>query len=313
MTQREWTPLHPALLRRWPLPEVPEDADKEVRGRVLVVAGSHEIAGAALLAATAALRAGAGKLVIATAQSVAGALALAVPEARVIALPETQRGAFSADGLALLEDIAATTDAALVGPGLMDSAGTCEFVQALLPALAHAPVVLDALAMDVVKQRGRFAQPVLLTPHAGEMAHLTGRSKDAVLADPQQAVVDAAEKWQALVALKGATTLLATPAGGCWRHEGGHPGLATSGSGDVLAGVIAGLAAQQVPLEQACAWGVVLHAMAGATLADRFGPTGYLARELPAEIPALLRKLQARARPVPSRAAPDAAAAGLPE
>src|SRR5512133_1259651 len=153
-----WTTLDQRLLRRWPLPGVPEDADKEARGRVLVVAGSREIPGAALLAAVAALRAGAGKLVIATAASVAQPLALAVPEARVIALPETPEGAFDAAAVRLLESSANTAAAALIGPGLMASAGTCRFVTALLPLLAHAPVVLDALAMDYVRESRPFSQ-----------------------------------------------------------------------------------------------------------------------------------------------------------
>jgi len=306
------TEVDDALLRSWPLPQPDQDADKEDRGRVLVIAGSRETPGAAWLAAVSALRAGAGKLVVATAQSVAQPLALALPEARVIALPENDRGGFAPSAPDLVAESARHTHAALVGPGLMDGDAPCRFVTELLPLLAHAPLVLDALAMDVVRQGRRFDQPVLLTPHAGEMAHLSSRSKDEVGRDPESAALDAATRWNAGVALKGATTLIASPAGGRWRHHAGHPGLATSGSGDVLAGLIVGLAAQQLALEQACAWGVMLHAMAGAALGRRLGPVGYLARELPAEIPALLRKLQARARPVPSRAAPDAAAAGPP-
>lgn len=288
------TRLDAHLLRRWPLPPVAEDADKEDRGRVLVVAGSREIPGAALLAGIAALRAGAGKLVVATAQSVAQPLALALPEARVIALPETDRGALAPEAVGLLADTARSTQAALLGPGLMDGTGTCNVVEGLLPLLAHAPVVLDALAMDIVRQDRRFDQPLLLTPHAGEMAHLLGQPKEVILADPLRAAREAARRWNAVVALKGATTVIATPRDDCWRHEGGHPGLATSGSGDVLAGLIAGLAARQAPLEQACAWGVVLHARAGAALARRLGPLGFLARELAAEIPPLVSRLQRR-------------------
>jgi hydroxyethylthiazole kinase-like uncharacterized protein yjeF len=293
--------LDERLLRRWPLPLVPEDADKEDRGRALVVAGSREIPGAALLAGIAALRAGAGKLVVATAQSVAQPLALALPEARVIGLPETDGGALAPAAVELLADSAGRTRAALLGPGLMDGAGTCGLVEGLLPLLAHVPVVLDALAMDVVRQGSRFDQPVLLTPHAGEMAHLLGWSKEEILADPLRAAGEAARRWNAVVAIKGATTVIATPRGDCWRHEGGHPGLATSGSGDVLAGLIAGLAARQAPLEQACAWGVVLHAGAGAALARRLGPLGFLARELAAQIPPLVSRLQRR--PAAARAA----------
>ncbi len=98
------------------------------------------------------------------------------------------------------------------------------------------------------------------------------------------------------MAVKGATTVIAQPGGPLWQHDRGHPGLATSGSGDVLSGLIVGLAPLQVPLEQACAWGVLLHAMAGATFARRLGTTGYLARELPAEIPAPIRSLRGPGR-----------------
>ena len=97
----------------------------------------------------------------------------------------------------------------------------------------------------------------------------------------------------AVVALKGAATVIATPDGQCWSHEGGNVGLAISGSGDTLAGIITGLAARGAPLEQACAWGIALHALAGEQLALRFGLLGYLAREIPAEVPALLRHLAA--------------------
>jgi ADP-dependent NAD(P)H-hydrate dehydratase len=165
-----------------------------------------------------------------------------------------------------------------------------------------------------MRQPRRFDQPVLLTPHAGEMAHLRGDTKDAVAGGPGQAVLAAVSDWNATVALKGSTTFIASPGGGRWRHEAGHPGLATSGSGDVQAGVIAGLAAQQVPLEQACAWGVVLHAMAGAALGRRIGPIGFLARELPGEIPPLLRQLRqpARIKELASKAGPGGPAGGPP-
>ncbi len=291
-SETSWTRLDARLLRTWPLPQIAPDADKEDRGRVLVVAGSREIPGAALLAATAALRAGAGKLVIATAQSVAAQLAIAMPEARVIALPETPAGAFAPQAVELLERSAQRAHAILIGPGLMDETGSLAFMSRLLAAAGRVPVILDALAMDAIKTGAPWAQPVLLTPHAGEMAHLTGLSKEAILADPRTACAEAARQWNVVVALKGAATLIATPGGPRWHHEAGHPGLATSGSGDVLAGLIAGLAAQQVPLEQACAWGVVLHALAGSELARSRGPVGYLARELPAEVPRLIRRLR---------------------
>lgn len=279
-------------LRDWPLPALADDADKEARGRILVIAGSREMPGGAVLAATAALRVGAGKLAIATPRSIATRMAFTMPEARVIGLPETASGGLDPAGTGMLEHAAVAAHGVLVGPGLLDREATCDFLWRLLPRLQEQPVVLDALAMDCVAGAGRFARPVLVTPHAGEMAHLTGAGKDEVLADPLAAAVRAAQRWNAVVAVKGPATAIAAPDGRSWLHEGGNAGLATSGSGDVLAGAIAGLCARGAPLEQACAWGVALHARAGDRLARRLGPVGYLARELPREMLAVLRELQ---------------------
>lgn len=285
--------LSPGRLRQWPLPPLDQEADKESRGRVVLVAGSREIPGAAVLAATAALRVGAGKLAIATGASVAQAMAFAMPEARVIALPETAAGGFEPAAAGLLAPVLERAHAAVIGPGLMDDDATRALVRAVLPLLKGRAVVLDALGMNVVADLERFDEPVLLTPHAGEMAHLTGLSKEAVLDDPHNAAREAARRWNAVVAVKGPRTVIATPQGELWLHEGGNCGLATSGSGDTLAGAIGGLAARGASLAQACAWGVVLHAQAGEQLAERLGPVGYLARELPAEMLAAMNRVNA--------------------
>ena len=278
-------------LRNWPLPPADDASDKEDRGQVLIVAGSREIPGAAILAATAALRAGAGKLAIATVQSVALGLALVMPEARVIALPETPAGGLLPSGASLLEECAARSSAVLIGPGLLDGASSCEFVLALLQYLKGVPVILDALAMDVLLRKPRFDEPVLLTPHVGEMAHLTGSSKDSIVADAPDAAREMASRSNAVVALKGATTFIVSPQGNSWCHVSATPGLGTSGSGDVLAGVMTGFAARGASLEQAAAWGVVVHALAGKRLADRHGRLGFLARELLMEIPSVMRHM----------------------
>ncbi|MBK6006071.1 NAD(P)H-hydrate dehydratase [Ramlibacter ginsenosidimutans] len=280
-----------ALLRAWPLPVPDADGDKESRGRVLVVAGSREMPGAAVLAATAALRAGAGKLVIATPASVAQGVALAMPEARVIALPEGSDGSPTIAGLPALQALASATACLLVGPGMIGEVGTPRFVEALLPLFRASTVLLDALAMDVVRSLRRFAQPVLLTPHAGEMAHLTGRDKEDLQAQPRDIAVREAAAWNAVLALKGPTTCIATADGRAWLHRAEAPGLGTSGSGDVLSGIIAGLAARGAAPEQAAVWGVALHARAGEALARRIGRVGYLARELSAQVPALMNAL----------------------
>ena len=291
-----------ALLRSWPLPVPGNDADKEERGHVLVLGGSRDMPGAVILAATAALRAGAGKLTIATGRSVAQLVALALPESRVIGLAETEAGGFTTDAVDTLDPLADKISAILIGPGMQVEAATARLVHALLPRLedgcarGEVRIVLDANAMGAILYPPagaapfRFRQSVLVTPHAGEMAHLTGSTKDDILAAPDRHALDAAQRWNAVVALKGARTVIATPEGERWQHEGGNVGLATSGSGDVLAGIVAGLAARGADLAQAVGWGVALHARAGEKLAERYGKLGYLARELPEIIPALMEQ-----------------------
>jgi hydroxyethylthiazole kinase-like uncharacterized protein yjeF len=295
------------FLRGWPLPMPSVEGDKEERGRVLVIAGSREMPGAVILAATAALRAGAGKLTIATGNSIAPLVALAIPESRVIALPETSAGGIAATAVETLHGIAPRCGSVLIGPGMQDEPATCAFILSLLPRLSDTQVVLDAGAMNVVRRQlqavdashhaqqkyvSSFSSPVLLTPHAGEMAHLAAVDKQAVVDNPVEIARQSARRWNAFVALKGATTFLAAPDGRIWQHDGGNVGLATSGSGDTLAGIIAGLAARGAPLEQACVWGVALHARAGERLAQRHGPLGYLAGELSSEVPALMHALR---------------------
>lgn len=294
-------------LRAWPLPMPSADADKEQRGHVLILGGSREMPGAVILAATAALRAGAGKLTIATGASVAQLVALALPEARVIGLAETDEGGFTEVAIGKLDPLADKVNAILIGPGMQDEAATAVLVRALLPRLeaSNTSVVLDACAMRVVLGADgrpnanvdtgagaafRFNVPVIVTPHAGEMAHLTGASKEDIAADPDRHAMRAAQRWNAVVALKGSRTLINAPDGAHWQHQGGNVGLAISGSGDTLAGIVAGLAARGASLTQAACWGVALHARAGELLAERFGVLGYLARELPGEVPALMER-----------------------
>ncbi|NUZ05572.1 NAD(P)H-hydrate dehydratase [Piscinibacter koreensis] len=277
-----------ALLRDWALPMPPHDGDKEGRGRTIVVAGSTEMPGAAWLAGIAALRAGAGKLTLAVPASVAPGLALLMPEARVVTLADPVH---ETDAAHPLTELLSRCQALLIGPGMQGEDAVCRACEHWLGAEGDYAVILDASAMGAVTGPRREGRPVLVTPHAGEMAHLTGLSKDEIKADRERTAREAARRWNAVVALKGATTVIAAPDGRTWRHDGGNAGLATSGSGDTLAGIIAGLAARGAPLEQAAVWGVALHARAGSELAKQQGPLGYLAREVPGEIPRLMHRL----------------------
>ncbi|RYE65843.1 MAG: NAD(P)H-hydrate dehydratase, partial [Oxalobacteraceae bacterium] len=211
--------LDAKALARWPIPDHGNDADKEGRGHVLVVAGSEEVPGAALLAAVAALRAGAGKLTVAAPRSVSLGLALAIPEARVIALDHGKNSAPQARAVTSLEPLADSVDAVVIGPGMLEEQRSMPFVRAALALFAKSTVVLDAVAMSVAKDTV-FSQPVVLTPHAGEMAHLLGNSKDDVCANAEATAIEAACRWNACVALKGSSTVIAMPSAECWRFTG---------------------------------------------------------------------------------------------
>jgi hydroxyethylthiazole kinase-like uncharacterized protein yjeF len=280
------------LLRTWPLP-VPGGGGKDARGSIFVVAGAPQMPGAAVLCATAALRAGAGKLQIGTCASVAAHVATAVPESLTVALEETPSGAIATSNVTTIVERANRVDALVIGPGLVDQAATAALIAAVACEL-DVPAVIDAAALacfrDAADAIARLDGRAVLTPHAGEMASMLACERDAVESDPASYAVDAARRFNAVVALKGETTYIAGPNGALYRNERGNVGLATSGSGDVLAGVIGGLLARGAPPLAAAAWGVYLHARAGDVLARRIG-VGFLARELPTEIPPLMAKL----------------------
>jgi ADP-dependent NAD(P)H-hydrate dehydratase len=280
-----------AWFKENPLPRPSSTGDKETKGHALVVAGSHEMPGAALLCCTAAFRAGAGKVSLLTAESVASAIAVAMPECRVISGEETSTGAIDAKTVERLSSAATQLSALLVGPGTVGSEDGASLIRALLRTCKSVPMVLDAEAMDHLQIPRDEGVPVLITPHAGELAHLTGMTKAHVVADPVDAAIAAAADLRVLVLLKGSTSVLANSEGAVWSHESREPGLGTSGSGDVLAGVIIGLVARGASLACAAAWGVAAHARCGARLASRVAEVGYLARELAAEVPHALADL----------------------
>lgn len=287
--------ITPKMLRRLPLPQPGDDADKEARGRVLVVGGGREMPGAVILAATAALRAGAGKLRIATGRSVAGLVASRVPEARVFALPETKSGAISGGAASALAEYAGKVQAVLFGPGMVDERAVTRLMKSVLPAVGRAAVVLDAEALSCLAG-GRellhgLAGRAVITPHAEEMAAICGRSQEDVAARSREVAAEMAKELRAVVVLKGRETYICAPGGETYLNRAGNVGLATSGSGDTLSGIIAGLAARGAEPLTAAVWGVSLHARAGDRLARRLGRLGFLARELLAEIPPLMSEL----------------------
>ena len=273
-------------LRAHPLPPV-VDGDKETKGRVLVIAGSRQVPGAALLTATAAMRAGAGKLRIATVESVAVPIGVAMPEAMVTGLAEDRGGGFAAGAVRPIAELAADVDAVVAGPGVKGSRACAEIAAAMIesePALALDVAMLKALQPPT---KPRAPIPILL-PDADELASLLDCGEDDIARDPVGCGRRAAESYRAIVLVKGVTSHVVTPDGDVWTYAGGAAGLGVSGSGDVLAGIGGGLLARGAEPLNALLWAVWLHGQAGARLAKKVGPLGFLAREIADEIPALL-------------------------
>lgn len=284
--------LDAGLLTSFPLPELVEEGDKEDRGRLLVVGGSREVPGAALLAGTAGLRAGAGKLQIATAASVAVALGVAMPEARVVGLPETPEGCLDRAAIAPILKLAGEAQGVTIGCGLQHGPALDDLLDALFAARGESLLVLDAAVLGSLPPRAgavrTWAGGTILLPHAREMARLLECEAEEVEIDPLTAALRAAERYRAVALVKGRFSHIATPDGRAFRFEGGGIGLATSGSGDVLAGLVGGLAARGADPLTATLWGVWLHGEAGRRLTKRVGRVGFLAREIADEVPGLL-------------------------
>ena len=260
----------PQMLRDWPLPE--PGSSKESRGTVLVVGGSRFTPGAVLLAGEAALRAGAGRLQLAVADSTASALSIAVPEAKVIGLQDEGE----------LLELAGSADVIAIGPGLDDIDATADLMRRVLDAAdKDTAVVLDAYALGALSRDDSLItgrSNVVLTPNVTEAAHLLGHEPGDDLAAAARSLAD---HHRAVVSLYGH---IAAPDGRAWREESGDAGLGTSGSGDVRAGIVAGLLARGAEPAQAACWGAYAHAVSGQRLAPRHGRTGFLARELVDEV-----------------------------
>lgn len=267
-------------------PRWARDAHKGTRGTVLVVAGSAGMLGAAVLAATAALRGGAGLVRVA----LPGPLQLLLPLAQPCA---TTVGRSARE----LRDAMASAAAIVVGPGLGQSPATVQVVANVLRA-AQCPVVLDADALNVLgawpsTTRGRSSLQrlcqaaaarcgVVCTPHPGEAGRWLGTSSSAVQANRQAALAELVRRSGACVVLKGAGTLVGAPGRWFWNRTG-NPALGTAGSGDVLAGLVGALLAQGMPPFAAACLAVHAHGRAGDRLARRM-PRGVLASDLPAAI-----------------------------
>jgi len=276
-------------------PREPE-SHKGTFGHVLFVAGSPGMVGAAALAARGALRAGAGLVTVALPTSVAPPLFPGLPEAMLMHLPDEPHQAGGGEAAATIIEQLSRFNALAVGPGLSRGDGPARLVQALCTAAAL-PLLVDAAALHALAAAGpdtisRRRTAAVLTPHPGELSRLLGLSATAVQADRLGAARACAERFNAVVVLKGSRTVVANPGGPLWINPTGDPAMATAGMGDVLTGVISAHLARGMEPLAAALLGVFLHGRAGdIAVADR-GPWGILASEVADRIPAALNSLR---------------------
>ena len=280
-------------LRSHPLP-THRAGDKHSRWRVLVVGGNVDLPGAASLAGRGVLRAGAGVLRIVTCQTNAPHIAAVLPEAMVVGLKENSAGEIASENSRRLIELASTCDVVLIGPGMLHEASVAQLCSTLM-SMDGPLFVLDAEAFTVLRSielSPNNRRRIVCTPHAGEMAKYLEKDREDVEKDPLDAARETSSRLGAVIAMKGASTFVVAPSGEALLNEHGSIGLATSGSGDTLAGILAGLLARGAAPVVATAWAVFLHAEAGRRIAERIGRLGLLAREIPEEIPRIMQDLE---------------------
>lgn len=292
------------LDRRWVadhLPQRPLDSHKGTFGHALVVAGSRHYVGAAYLASQASVRAGAGLTTLATPESIYPLAAAKATEPIHLPLPDDGEGRFHAQSARKTRDNSRSYTNIVVGCGLGLSEGTVKFVEDLLfirdgPGISELPALVDADGLNNLariddwpeRQRG----PLVLSPHPGEMATLTGLSTAEVQADRVGAAREYSARWNVTLVLKGANTVIGQPDGTVRVAAFANPGLASGGTGDVLSGVIGGLMAQGLAPAVAAGCGVYLHGEAGNAITARLGNTGIAASDLLPGIPATMERIR---------------------
>lgn len=291
------------ITERWvkeTLPQRPLNAHKGSFGKVLVIAGSVNYIGAAYLACMGAARVGAGLVTLATATSLHPILASKLTEITYIPLPEAKTGVIGSQAISTLQLELSNYDVLLLGCGLGQHPDTVEFVKSLLTDSSQLSdvscLILDADAVNALAQMPQWwrklRRDAILTPHPGEMARLLGISTKEVQESRLSITQRSAKEWKKTVVLKGANTIVVAPNGEAKVNNAANPALASAGTGDVLAGAIAGLAAQGLSLFHAAACGVYLHSRAGEIVAEKLGDAGVIATDLLPVLPRVIKALR---------------------
>ncbi len=267
-------------------------------GRVLVLAGSPGMTGAACLAAEAALRSGAGMVKLLVPRTIAEICATKMTEVMVFGVPDSPEGTFAPDSLESAAPFLEEADAILLGPGISTTDPARRFVRAILEANAK-PLVLDADGLNaiqdskksVTKRHAKHAS--ILTPHPGELSRILAKSTDELLRDHVGSARTAAASFGCEIVFKGAPTVVASPSGAADLCSLGNDGMATAGSGDVLAGLLAGLLAQRLSPDVAARVGVMVHSRAGDIARAELGRRGMIAGDILRFVPFAWRELEA--------------------
>ncbi|OPX86769.1 MAG: Bifunctional NAD(P)H-hydrate repair enzyme Nnr [Pelotomaculum sp. PtaB.Bin104] len=276
------------LVREW-LPLRPSAAHKGTFGRVLVVAGSRGMTGAAYLAGEAALRAGAGLITVAVPESLHNIMEVKLSEVMTVPLPDNEKGSLSLSARESILNLLEGASVLALGPGISTEPEVVAMVRELLPSV-RVPCVLDAdglnaLAGEVEIMR-KVQAPVVITPHPGEMARLMNITTKEIQEDRIAVAGKAAVNWSVVALLKGARTVVAAPNGAIYINPTGNPGMASGGCGDVLTGVIASLIAQGLDPARAASAGAYIHGLAGDLSAREKGMMGMTAGDIIANLPA---------------------------
>ena len=280
-------------VRHW-IPVRDEDSHKGVFGKAFVIAGSPNMAGAAALTSTAVLKVGAGLVTLGVPLGLHGVMNSKLTEVMTRGLPETESGSISLQAQPLIDGITRGAAALAIGPGLSTHSETAQLVRNMVMTTS-VPIVLDADGINAIAQDPGTLKttkaPIVLTPHPGEMARLTGLSIQEVKRDRLNVARRAASHWGKIMVLKGARTIIADPSGIAYVNPTGNPGMATAGSGDVLTGVIAGLLAQGIGSLESAVLGVYMHGLAGDIAAARLGEMSVTATDILESVPEALHRL----------------------
>ena len=277
------------------LPSRPLESHKGTFGTALIVSGSVSYTGAALLAGTAAYRAGAGLVTLAVPEPLHTPLAGQLPEATWILLSHVG-GFISEMAVEILLNQSHRATAFLIGPGIGTHASTAKFVESVISSI-KVPIIVDADGLRHLAQIQNWNKKIfpsaVLTPHIGEMSVLTGLSKEKIMENRNKVALKYAKEWGHVVVLKGAFTVIASPDGAMSIIPVASPALARAGTGDVLAGFIVGLRAQGIDAYSAAVAGAYIHARAGLIAADNLGTTAcVLARDVLNSIPDVMSELE---------------------